>query len=156
MDRGRIKADLRKIEEIKNLDLGPHRAVVFGGGLHAVGVNGLKEFKKRWGNLEDKKLAVFAVGASPATKGIVEEIARGNFTEDELGRLRLFYLRGGYDFRKLDFKNKILMQLLQWKLTLKKKKTADEIGMWNAYRHPKDFARREYIRELVDYVKGER
>jgi menaquinone-dependent protoporphyrinogen IX oxidase len=151
-----LGADLREVGELSDLDLAPYRTVVFGGSLHAVGINGLAEFRKRWDEAAGKKLAIFAVGASPARAGLVEEIIGNNFTEEELARAKLFYLRGGFEFRKLDFKNKVLMKLLQWKMTLKKTRNSDEVGMLNAYRHPKDFARRESIRPLVDYIKGKK
>ncbi len=151
-----LAADLREVRELKNLDLAPYKAVAFGGSLYMVGINGLAEFRKRWDDLKGKKIAIFTVGASPARAGLIGEIAGENFSDEELARIRLFYLRGGFVFAKLDFKNKVLMKLLQWKMTLKRNRNADEVGMLNAYRHPKDFSRRANIRDLVDYLKGKK
>ena len=65
---------------------------------------------------------------------------------------QFFYLRGGFDYSKLDFKNKALMNLLKFKIKMKKKRTPDEIGMLNAYSHPLDVVSAKNIAPLIDYV----
>lgn len=142
--------DARKID-IKKL-LG-YDIIIFGGGLHAVGINGVGIIKDNLPLLLDKKVVVFAVGASQPSEGIVEEVSKRNFP-DQPENLKLFYLRGGFDYDKLDSKNKVLMTLFKAKLKTKKDKTADEEGMLAAYYTPLDCTSRENVAELVAYVKA--
>jgi menaquinone-dependent protoporphyrinogen IX oxidase len=148
------KADLFDSREI-NLDkLSEYALIIFGGSLHAVGINGIKLLKENLSRLTDKKIVVFAVGASPPKEGIMPEIMKNNFTIEQQNRLRLFYLRGGFNFSKLDFSNKVLMVLFRVSLALKRNKTPDERGMLAAYSKPMDFSKRQNIREIVEYAQS--
>ncbi|CCU81094.1 hypothetical protein HSACCH_02578 [Halanaerobium saccharolyticum subsp. saccharolyticum DSM 6643] len=152
-----LEADLipgRKIkpEKLKNYD-----QLIFGGSLYAVGIKGADFIKKNIKILEAKKTAVFATGASPAKNEIIEEVKNKNFTEKEQKYFKFFYLRGGFNYSKLGFKDKVLMGIMKWKLNSKKNKgeklTEEEKGMLAAYEEPVDFTERENIREIVEYFK---
>ena len=123
-------------------------------GLHAVGINGIKMIKENFPQLADKKIIVFAVGASPPKENIPEEIATKNFSVEQQKNLKLFYLRGGFCFDKLDFTNKIVMTLFRVRLSLKKSKTPDERGMLAAYSRPIDCTRKENIKAIVEYAQS--
>lgn len=77
-----------------------------------------------------------------------------NFTAEQQKQIRFFYLRGGFDFKKLKPVDKVLMTLLKWKLKLKKEKTADERGLLAAYEKPADFRSKKKIEELVAYMQA--
>jgi len=141
--------DSRKIDAKKLLD---YDVIVFGGSLHAVGINGLSLIKNNKQRLADKKIVVFAVGASPSTKNLVEVIKKHNFIE--MPNLKLFYLRGGFNFAKLDLTNKILMMLFKVRIKMKKEKTPDEVGMLTAYSKPLDCTRKENIKAIVEYARS--
>jgi len=147
-------ADIYDAKEFDAQKLSDYSTIIFGGSLHAVGINGIKLVKENLPKLADKKIVVFTVGASPPSESLVSEIMNNNFSSDEQGNLKLFYIRGGFDFDKLDFSNKVIMALFRVRLSLKKKKSSDEIGMLAAYSKPMDFARKENIKQLVDYVKS--
>lgn len=128
--------------------------VVYGGSLHAVGINGFKRFSRLLAGRKPRRLVVFAVGASPAREGVEEVIRRENFPGEEGRDIRLFYLRGGFDYGKLDLYNRVLMRLLKAKLRLRKRRGPDEEGMLKAYDRPLDLTRKENVAGLVAYVKS--
>ena len=128
-----IKADLFEAKEIRAEKLCAYDLIIFGGSLHAVGINGVKLLKKNLAQLVDKKIVVFAVGASPPKECIVDEILKNNFSDEEQKNIKLFYLRGGFKFSKLDFTNKIIMAIFRVKLSLTRNRTPDERGMLAAY-----------------------
>ena len=128
--------------------------VVFGGSLHAVGINGYRKFSRLIAGRKPKQLVIFAVGATPARDGVEEVIRSGNFPGDEGRDIRLYYLRGGFDYGKLDWYNRLLMKLLKAKLKLRKQRGPDEEGMLKAYDRPLDVTRKENVAELVAYVKS--
>jgi menaquinone-dependent protoporphyrinogen IX oxidase len=149
-----LASDCISIDEIGKAHLADYDLVIFGGSMHAVGINGFKRFKSYIPRIGFKKIVLFAVGASPAKAGIEEEIRLANLKEEEERQLPLFYLRGGFDYSKLDLPNKFLMLLLKLKMKLSKEKTADERGMLAAYDRPLDATRREKLEPLLDYVKA--
>jgi len=128
--------------------------LVFGGSLHAVGINGYRKFSRLVAGRKLKQLVVFAVGATPHRAGVEEVIRAGNFPGDDGKDIRLFYLRGGFDYGRLDWPNRLLMKLLKAKLKLRKQRGPDEEGMLKAYDRPLDVTKKENVAELVAYVKG--
>jgi hypothetical protein len=87
-------------------------------------------------------------------KASLEEIGKNNFSDEQQRHLKLFYLRGGFKYGKLDLKNKVLMALLRVKLMFKRTKTPDERGMLAAYAKPMDFTKAENIGEIVAYARS--
>lgn len=130
------------------------QVVIYGGSLHAVGINGYRRFMRLIAGRKIRQLVVFAVGATPSREGVEEEIRKENFPGEEGRDIRLFYLRGGFDYGKLDPWNRILMKLLKAKLKLRKHRGPDEEGMLKAYDHPLDVAKKENVAALVAYVKS--
>ena len=59
-----------KIETVRNYDV-----IILGGGVYASGIAGLQFLKKNINQLTDKKIAVFAVGASPYDEGAIQQVS---------------------------------------------------------------------------------
>jgi len=70
--------------------------------------------------------------------------------------VEFYHLRGGFDFKKLKLRDKILMPMLKMKLKAKKKRgeelTDDEKGMIAAYRSAVDFTSTKAIEPIVKSV----
>ena len=113
-----------------------HDTIIFGGGLYAGGINGIKLVKKSLDKFDNKKIAMFITGASPGRKHEIDEVWDKNFSKEEQNRMGLFYLRGGFDYEKLGMKDKMLMTLLK------------------AYENPVDFTDKENIKDLIDFVRS--
>lgn len=133
-------------------------AVVYGGGLYAAGINGVKFITSNLDKLEGKRVAVFATGATPPREEALEEIINRNFTADQLAKLKFFYLRGGFDYGRLKPADKVLMTMLKAKIRLRRlmerKLHPDETGMLAAYGKPIDVTNRKNIAPLVEYIRG--
>lgn len=142
--------DIRKadIQKLAACDL-----VIFGGSLHAVGINGLEKFKRIVRSNGIKRVIVFAVGASPYSDSICGEIRSKNLSESDFESIPLFYLRGGFDYSRLPLWEKFLMTLLKYKMSKKKVRTADETGMLAAYSHPIDFTDKKHLSPLIEEAR---
>jgi menaquinone-dependent protoporphyrinogen IX oxidase len=147
-------ADIYNCQAINKEIFKDYDVIIYGGSLHAVGIEGIKLIKDNWNLLEEKILVVFAVGATPYREETVEEIKNNNFSREQLKKIQFFYLRGGFNYNKLPLIDKFLMKLLQLKLKRKKNLTADEKGMLNAYNKPVDFTRRENIEGIISYIRS--
>ena len=149
-----LSADIHSYKEVNEENFKDYDVIIYGGSLHAVGIEGIKLIKDNWNQLEGKILVVFAVGATPYREDTVEEIKNNNFSGEQLEKIQVFYLRGGFNYNKLPLIDKFLMKLLQLKLKRKKSLTADEKGMLNAYNKPVDFTRRENIDDIISFIQS--
>ena len=149
-----LNADCTCLADINKFTFSEYDFLIFGGSLHAVGINGYKKFKACIPETGADKIIIFAVGASPANPGIEEEIRSANLKDPSDKNIPLFYLRGGFDYSKLDFPNKIIMKMLKWQLTFKKNRTQDETEMLRAYKTPLDAADRKNIEPLINFLKN--
>ena len=149
-----LNADLVDARQVDQAVLPDYDRIVFGGSLHEVGVHGVDIVLKNLPKLEGKRIAVFTTGASLASEAVLREVENRNFTPEQKSRIGFFYLRGGFDFGKLDLRNKIMMTLLKWKIQMKRERTPDEKGMLAAYSTPLDFTKKEHIRKIVEYMEA--
>lgn len=149
-----LSADIFEVSKCTIANIKAYDVVVYGGSLHAVGINGINFITKNFDQLKDKKIIIFATGASPARENVLNEVTNRNFTLKQQNCIKLFYLRGGFDYNKLGFVDKILMTLLKLKIKSKKELTSDEKGMLTAYDKPMDFTKKENIKELISYANS--
>lgn len=147
-----LHCDLRLSKETKVSDLMDYDTIIYGGGLYAIGISGLKLITKNYEKLKDKKIIVFAVGASPVREETTEEVRRANIPANLLDKINFFYLRGGFNYNKLSPINKILMKLRKLQLKSIKNPDADASGMLASYEHPLDFTNRKNILPILKSV----
>ncbi len=151
-----LQADIYEASKIDINTLMLYDTIIYGGGLYAVGINGLKTITKNFDKLKDKKLVVFATGATPPRNEDIEQVRNSNFTKEQQEYIRFFYLRGGFDYTRLKLIDKVLMNLLKLKIKSKNKDklVPDEKGMLASYDKPIDFTRKKNIEDLILYVKS--
>ncbi len=147
-----LSADIFEASKVTSDMLTTYDVVIYGGGLYAAGINGVKLITQNLYKFEGKKVVVFATGASPCREEAINEVRNKNFTYEQQKHIRFFYLRGGFDYSKLKPFDKLLMTLLKWKMKRKKELTPDERGMLAAYDEPVDFTRKKNIDEIISYV----
>ncbi len=144
-----FEASRCSVEKLTDYDM-----IIYGGGLYGGGINGVKMITRDLDKLQGKKIIVFATGASPVRKEVIEEIRNRNFYVEQQEQIPFFYLRGGFDYSKLNLKDKMMMVVLKIYLKRKKELTADDRGMLAAYENPVDFTRKEELEELIGYIKS--
>ena len=149
-----LQCDLRDGDNTTIDDLYQYEVIIYGGGLYAVGINGISLIKNNIEKLANKKLIVWATGSSVGREDELKEVWSFNFTPDEMKVIKTFYLRGGFDYKKLNTGDKVLMRMLQIRLKLIKNRTQDQQGMLDAYKIPEYHCRKEKIIPLIEYVRA--
>lgn len=151
-----LSADIFEASNVNINMLTAYDTVIYGGGLYSVGINGVKLITQNIDKLKGKKVVVFATGASPSREDVINEVINNNFTTYQQKYIMFFYLRGGFNYSKLNPFDKVLMTLLKWKIKNKKQKelTPDEIGMLAAYDTPVDFTRKKNIDGIITCVSS--
>ncbi|NRT36084.1 menaquinone-dependent protoporphyrinogen IX oxidase [Clostridium beijerinckii] len=151
-----LSADIFNASKVNVNTLNKYDTIIYGGSLYAVGIIGVGLIKKNINKLKDKRLVVFATGASPLRDNVINEVINKNFTVDEQKYIKFFYLRGGFNYNKLSSFDKFLMTLLKWKIKNKKKEdlSADEKGMLAIYDKPVDFTDKKNIWKIITCVNS--
>ncbi|QGU93892.1 flavodoxin [Clostridium bovifaecis] len=150
-----LKADLVDVSTIKVKDLLRYDVIIFGGFLHAVGISGLKIITDNFKEIMDKKIIVFAVGCSPKREDAISHVSSNNFTEEMKEKISFFYLRGAFNYEKLDLLDKMMMKALRVKLEKKNKEDLDEDskGLLACYDSPVNWTNRNAIIPIVQRAR---
>jgi len=151
-----LLTDIFEVSKVTSDMLIQYNTIIYGGSLHAVGISGVKLITENINILKDKKVIVFATGASPERENVINEVRDKNFTLDQQKKIKFFYLRGGFNYKGLKMVDKFLMQLLKFKIKSKKREelTSDEIGMLAVFDKPVDFMRKKDIDKIIGYVNS--
>lgn len=138
------------IKEIMNYD-----TVILGGGVYASGIAGLSFIKKNINALQQKKLAVFCVGASPYAPEAYHQIRAMHF-KDQLETIPLFYCRGAWDMASMSLADRTLCKMLQKAVA---KQDPETYAPWQkalmcAGTEKCDWTDRAYLKALVNYIES--
>ena len=136
------------IEEIKKYDV-----IILGGGIYASGIAGISFLKRHYTRLKDRKVLVFAVGASPYDEKAVEELRKRNLP-GELSQIPLFYCRGAWNESAMSWKDRTLCGML--KKAVAKKSSADfepwEAALMGAIGSDHDWTDKKNLEPLIAYL----
>ena len=143
----------REQNDIDAGELMDYDTIIFGGGIYASGIAGIKLITKNYDALKDKNLLVWATGLTPEEDEEVAKMWEKNFNEEQLSHIRTFYLRGGFDFNKLGIKDKLLMKAFRKMLEKEKEPRPGMEGFLESFHEPQDYRNKDNIRELIGYVR---
>jgi menaquinone-dependent protoporphyrinogen IX oxidase len=150
----RLNCTLLTGEKVSIKDLSDYDTIIYGSGLYASGISGIKLITKNFDQLKNKRLIVFAVGASPNHKGVKEELIKTNIPVNQQDKIEFHYLRGGFDYGRLSPFYKVLMKLKKLQLKNMKNPDADTKGMLASYDHPLDFTNEKHLEPIINSLLG--
>ncbi len=148
----RLNCTLLEGKKISIKDIMDYDTIIYGSGLYAIGISGIKLITKNFELLKDKRLIVFAVGASPAKNTIVPELVNANIPVNQQNKIDLYYLRGGFDYGRLSPFYKLLMMLKKLQLQKIENPDADVKGMLSGYEHPLDFTNEKNLEPIINSI----
>ena len=149
-----LKCEMVSYEKASTASLQYYDCVIYGGGIYAGKIGGLKKIKDLLVNKTNIKLIVFATGATPiAAEEVINTIWKGNFTEDELKIIPHFYMQSGLNYEKMGFFDRLLMKVFSKMLSKKEDKGPVEEGTQLAIASSHDISSKKYIEPLIQYVK---
>lgn len=99
------------LESFPWADLKKYDVLVYGGGVYGGKINGLGALKKRWKNLESKRVAIFAVGERIDASKSPDALKNSNFTED-MKNTPLFLMKGHIFREKLRGLDKLVISMI--------------------------------------------
>ena len=99
-----------------NQQINDYDNIIYLGALYAGGVLGMSKTLKKLNNISNKKIIIVTVGLSDPT----DEVNKNNIINNIKNQMpkkffekaKIFHLRGGIDYSKLNFAHKTMMKLL--------------------------------------------
>lgn len=97
-------------------DINKYNKIIYLGGLYAGGVLGMSKTFKKLNDMTNRRIILVTVGlADPKNTENINNIRNAikrQLSKNILEKIKIFHLRGGIDYSKLNFVHKTLMNLL--------------------------------------------
>ena len=144
----------------KPRDLANYDVLIFGGGLYAGGVHGVKALTKHYPELQDKHLVLFTCGladpGNPDNVTHIDQALANALTPEMMNRVRRFYFRGGIDYHRLGPVHRAMMAMLRRYLLSRpaERLRPEDRQLLDTYGMRLDFRDQASIAPLVAYVTG--
>lgn len=140
------KANLEKVKE--------YDTIILGGGIYATGISGISFLKKNYEKLRNKKIAIFAVGASPYNNSAFKVLKEHNL-KDDLCNIPFFYCRGSWNEDKMSWKDKLLCNMLKKFVSKKDPKDYEpwEEALMEAIGSQFDWTEKENLKPILEFIQ---
>jgi len=152
-----LSGDLHNIKDIKSDMLSGYDVIILGSPILAGTPKGLSIFTKNYELIKDKRLIFYACGIEDMSNEMVTNRIRESIEKmipkEVFSKLKIFYLRGGFDHFKLNFMYRFLFWLAKKKIDKKpvEELTFDEKLVVETYGKNLDFTNKEGIKPIVEY-----
>lgn len=143
----------KNVKEINDYD-----NIIYLGGLYAGGVLGMSKTIKKLNNTVNKKIIIVTVGLSDPMDEVNKNNIRNNIkkqiSKEIFEKAKIFHLRGGIDYSKLNFKHKTMMKLLYnaVKNLPKEKQTAEDRAMIETYNQKVNFVDFSSLDKIINEI----
>lgn len=155
MLQGEIACDVCNLKDLKTNNFKSYQCIVFMGGVYASGIAGMKILRKNYHLLKDKKIAVFAVGASPFDEKAFKELKNHNL-KDDFKHIPLYYGRGAFCESQMTFRDRTLCQMLKKSVSKKDPATYEpwEEALISSFGKDSDWTDKKYLTPLITFIKS--
>ncbi len=146
--------------EVSPEELLKYNGLIYGGGLYAGGVSGLKWFAKQLPALTGKRIAIFTCGladpADPSNASHIRAEMAKILTPEQMSGISLFHFRGGIDYGRLSFVHKAMMEMMYrvMKKQFESSGKEEDRAFLETYGKKVDYTIRSAVRPLAEWAKN--
>ena len=139
-------------------EINTYNTIIYLGGLYAGGVLGMTKTIKKLRDFSNKKIIIVTVGLSDPTDEVNKNNIRNNIKnqlqKEIFEKAKIFHLRGGIDYSKLNFAHKTMMKLLynSVKNLPEEKLTAEDRAMIETYNKKIDFIDFSSLEQIISEI----
>ena len=154
-----LNGGIYSIKDVKQNTLENYNTIILGSGLYAGTIKGINIILDNYEKLKDKKLVLFTCGLADYSKTEhveainkrLEKIIPVNIKEN----IKVFYLRGGINYKELSLKHRIMMWVMKTIIVKKGIETLNEEDkeFIETYGQSIDFSNKDSIMEIIKYCK---
>ena len=148
-----LGARLFESSSIKPSELGNYDVVIYGGGLYAGSINGVKLVAKE---AACKQLVVFTVGLEHTTAEECADILAKAFTPERLAETKTFHFRGNLNYKTMGLIHKGMMAVVKREAEKKPvaQRTCFDNFVLETYGKDVNFMDKSEIMPLVEFVRA--
>jgi len=143
---------------LDQVNLEDYDTIVYGGGIRSLKINGLKHILPKLNQLEDKKIVLFAVGASENNETNTTSLHEKNIEDNHI-HYPMFYMQGGFDPDRLSLFMRFMLHRV--KKSIRKKETnhpdtlsEEDRNFLDFFQTPHEHIERENLEKLIDYIQN--
>lgn len=142
-------------KQASSATLSEYDTIIYGGGLYAGGISGIKLLTENYDLLSAKNVILFTCGlADPENKENVAHIKESlskTLSSDMMSHFQIFHLRGGIDYKRLNLIHKAMMGMMRKMLLGKNpsERSAEDEELLRTYGKVVDFTDRNSISSLI-------
>jgi menaquinone-dependent protoporphyrinogen IX oxidase len=157
-----LSCPCRERRNVTQGELSDYDTVLYGGGLYAGGVSGIRLLTANWETLRTKRILLFTCGLSdPADPDNAAHILDGLskvLTSEMQEQIEFFHLRGGIDYRTLGPLHRAMMGMLYRTLKKKDPRTlrTEDLELLRTYGKRVDFTDRSAILPILSALQREK
>ena len=135
-----------------------YNTIIYLGGVYAGGVLGMAKTIKKLRDFSNKKIIIVTVGLSDPTDEVNKNNIRNNIKnqiqKEIFEKAKIFHLKGGIDYSKLNFAHKTMMKLLynSVKNLPEEKLTAEDRAMIETYNKKIDFIDFSSLEQIISEI----
>ena len=154
-----LSADIYSIKNVQQNILKEYDTIILGSGLYAGNISGTDIIVNNYEKIKNKKLIIFTCGLADWNE--IENVNTVNKRIEKLlpenirKNIKIYFLRGSIDYKKLNLKHRIMMWVVK---TVIKKKKNDKLNeedkeFLKTYGQTADFTDKNSITEIVNYCR---
>lgn len=153
-----LVAEVLEMKALKSVNLSDYDTILYGAGVMAGNINGLKKMIKQFKMTTGKNIVLFAVGANAPSKKNLEDLMEKNLKVNGI-EYPLFYLQGGFDPEKLSTVYRVMLNKISKRIKVKEEKNPlslsdEDREFLEFFNGVHDYIRVENIDEIVEYVQS--
>ena len=145
----------KEIKEINDYD-----NIIYLGGIYAGGILGMSKTLRNLNNISSKNIILITVGlADPNDEENINNIRdniKKQLKSEVFKKAKIFHLRGGIDYSKLNFAHKTMMNILynMVKKLPEEKKSAEDRAMIETYNKKVEFVDFSSLDNIINEIKN--
>lgn len=148
-----LGCEIYPLGNVNMVDLSEFDVIIFGGGVRAGKIGGIKFVNDMRTRFPDKKLVIFATGATPPNEiAAIERVETMNVPRNS--GIPFFYFQSGFAYEKMKGMDRLIMTMVRGVMRRMKDKDGMQNEMIAAMKNSYDHSSRESIEPLVSQVKA--
>lgn len=151
-----LSCPILKRKMVHPKDFENYDTIIYGGGLYANSVSGIKLLTQNFQQIRSKNIILFTCGlTNPNDSSNIDHIRKSLIkvlSPEMLDTIHLFHLQGGIDYTKLNFIHKLMMAMLRKTLSHKplEEMREEDKQLLATYGRMVDFTNRETIKPIIN------
>jgi menaquinone-dependent protoporphyrinogen IX oxidase len=151
-----LQCPLISRKELASVKLGDYDRIIYGGGIRATKICGLRSMLSRFRTLSDKEIIIFAVGATSKSPEYRDDLKHKNLTEQNLD-YPFFYFQGGFDPDRLSYFMRYMLRKVKKSILKKQAKNPDSLDQGDKdfldfFHTPHSNVDKGNLEEMLDFI----